>query len=298
MARERRGAATGSRVLFEDFAMLRRLSALSCILLLAGATGLARAADEADPVVARVNGTELHKSDVEAMQQTLPPQYRQAPFEQIYPALLEQLVTVTLLTQEGRKDKLADDPEVKRKVAQLTDSVIQGVYVDRLIKTASTEEKLRQRYDADIKASSPQEQVDARHILVKTEEEAKAIIAQLDKGADFAKLAKEKSLDSSKENGGDLGFFSREEMVPPFSEAAFNLKKGEYTKTPVHSDYGWHVIKLEDRREAAPPSFEDSKDQLTNEVAREVIGEKLKELRGKAKIETFALDGSPLPPKQ
>ncbi len=278
--------------------MIRRLSALSCTLLLAGSVGLAYAADEADPVIARVNGTELHKSDLEAMQKMLPPQYRQAPIEQIYPALLDQLVSTTLFIQEGRKDKLADDPEVKQKLAQLTDTVIQNVYVERIIKSASTDEKLHQRYDANIKAAPPQEQVDARHILVKTEEEAKAIIAQLDKGADFAKLAKEKSLDSSKDNGGDLGFFSREEMVPAFSEAAFNLKKGEYTKTPVHSDYGWHIIKLEDRRDAAPPSFDESKEQLTNEVAREAIGEKLKELRGKAKIETFALDGSPLPPKQ
>ena len=137
----------------------------------------------------------------------------------------------------------------------------------------------------------------ARHILVEKEDDAKAIIAALDKGADFATLAKEKSTDPAKDNGGDLGFFSREDMVPEFADAAFKLQKGEYTKTPVHSQFGWHVIKVEDRRTAAPPSFEDSKQQLTNELAREVIGAKIKDLRSGAKIEMFALDGSPLPAK-
>src|SRR6185437_5838990 len=145
----------------------------------------------------------------------------------------------------------------------------------------------------------PKEEVKARHILLPTEAAAKEVIAQLDKGADFAALAKEKSTDPSKETGGELGYFTRDDgMVPEFADAAFKLKKGEYTKTPVHTQFGWHVIEVEDRREVKPPSFEESKPQLKEEAARAAVGSKLKELRGKAKIETFALDGSPLPAKQ
>ncbi|HZS82645.1 MAG TPA: peptidylprolyl isomerase [Stellaceae bacterium] len=278
--------------------MSRRLHALAFIASLAAAPGLALAASADDPVVARVDGAELHKSDVEAARRALPPAAQKLPLEQIYPKLLDQLVSGMLITEEGRKAKLADDPEVKQRLAQLSNRVIQQVYIERVIKAAATDEKLRQRYEEDLKTHPPKEEVSARHILVASEDEAKAIIAELDKGADFATLAKAKSTDSSKETGGDLGYFSKDEMLPEFAEAAFKLKKGEYTKTPVHTQFGWHVIKVDDRREAAPPSFEDSKEALTDEIAGEAIGEKLKALRSKAKIETFALDGSPMPAPQ
>jgi peptidyl-prolyl cis-trans isomerase C len=250
-----------------------------------------------DPVVARVDGTELHRSDVLAAQKSLPQQMQQMPIEQIFSPLVDQLVTGLLITEAGRKDKLADDPEVKKKMARLEDRAIQEVYINRMIEKAASDDELHKRYDQFVKDHPPKEEVSARHILVDKEEEAKAIIADLDKGADFAALAKQKSTDPGKDNGGDLGFFKREDMVPEFSEAAFKLKKGEYTKQPVHSQFGWHVIMVEDRRLGAPPSFEEAKAELTNEVAREVVGERIKELRSGAKIETFAIDGSPLPAK-
>jgi peptidyl-prolyl cis-trans isomerase C len=250
-----------------------------------------------DPVVARVNGRELHRSDVELAQRSLPEQYQQAPLPQIYPMLLEQLVGGTLIAEAGRKDKLADDPEVKQRLARLEDRVIQEIYIKRAVAAAATDAKLHEQYDKFIKAQPGSEEVSARHILVASEDEAKAIIVDLGKGADFATLAKQKSTDPAKDTGGDLGYFTRDSMVPEFADAAFKLGKGEYTKTPVHTQFGWHVIKVEDRRTAPPPSFEDSKDELTNEVAREVIGAKIKALKDGAKVETFALDGSPMPAK-
>jgi peptidyl-prolyl cis-trans isomerase C len=157
----------------------------------------------------------------------------------------------------------------------------------------ATDAKLHEQYDKFLKEQPAKEEVSARHILVPSEDEAKAVIAELNKGADFATLAKQKSTDPAKDTGGDLGFFSRDAMVPEFADAAFKLGKGEYTKTPVHTQFGWHVIKVDDRRTAAPPSFEESKDELTSEVARDIITAKLKALRDGAKVETFPFDGSP-----
>jgi peptidyl-prolyl cis-trans isomerase C len=273
--------------------VMRPLSLAAAILMLGGAALAAPPAPADDPVVARVNGAEVHRSEVAAAQRLLPEEYQQVPLEQIYPQLLNQVVTGRLLAEAGRKAKLADDPEVKKRTAQAQDRIIQDVYINRAVEAGMSDAKLHELYDKQ----PAKEEVSARHILVGSEDEAKAIIAQLDKGADFATLAKEKSTDPAKDTGGDLGFFSRDGMVPEFADAAFKLGKGEYTKTPVHTSYGWHIIKLDDRRTTPKPSFEESKDELTGELARSIVMDKAKALRDAAKIETFALDGSPLPAK-
>jgi peptidyl-prolyl cis-trans isomerase C len=273
---------------------LRPFIHATAVLLVAAAASAQTTPAPTDPVVARVNGVELHRSDVLGAQKSLPAQMQQMPIEQIYTPLLDQLVTGALITAAGRQAKLADDPEVKKRTARAQDRAIQEVYVNGVVEKAATDDVLHKRYEQFVKDHPPKEEVSARHILVEKEDQAKAVIAELNKGADFATLAKEKSTDPAKDNGGDLGYFSRADMVPEFADAAFKLKKGEYTKEPVHSQFGWHVIKLEDRREAPAPTFEESKDEMTNEIAREVVGDKIKELRGNAKIEMFALDGSPL----
>jgi peptidyl-prolyl cis-trans isomerase C len=248
----------------------------------------------ADPVVARVNGVELHRSDVEAAQRSLPEQVQQMPLEKIYPQLLDQMVTQQLIIQFGRKEKLQDDPEVKQRMAQLEDRVISDVWLKHEVDKAATDQRLHTEYDKYVKEHAS-EQIKASHILVSTEAEAKAVIADLNKGGDFAAIAKKRSTDPGKDNGGDLGWFSREDMLPAFSDAAFALKKGEYTKTPVQTQFGWHVIKLEDRRTPAPPSFEDAKPELENGIMREVVGAKVKEMKAAANVQTFGLDGTPTP---
>ena len=146
-----------------------------------------------------------------------------------------------------------------------------------------------------MKENKGEEEVRASHILVKTEQEAKDIIAQLEKGADFAKLAKEKSTDPSKEkNSGDLGFFTKEQMVKEFAEAAYALKKGETSKTPVKTQFGWHVIRVTDRRTQAAPAFEDVKDQLRQKLAEFIAQEEINKLRSAAKIARFDAQGKPL----
>ena len=248
-----------------------------------------------DPLVARVDGIELHRSDIVQAQRTLPEQARQMPLEQIYPILLNQMVGGILLAEAGRREKLADDPEVKKRTAQIADQVIEEVYLARTVESALTDARLHQRYEQFIKAAPAKDEIHARHILVAKEEDAKAVIAELNKGADFATLAKQKSTDPAGKAGGDLGYFTREDMVPEFADAAFKLKPGQYTQTPVKTQFGWHVIKVEDRRSAPPPSFEDAREQLAEDLSREVIDDKIKELRAGAKVETFGLDGAPLP---
>ena len=253
----------------------------------------AAAAAAADPVVARVNGNELHRSDVVEAIRGLPPQVQQQPLDRLYPQLLDQMVGTILVSQAGRKAKLQDDPEVKKRLALVQDQLIADAYVQRLLQKQVTDQKLHARYDKFVKDAPPREEVHARHILVASEDEAKAIIADLKKGGDFNKLAQDKTTDpSGKTSGGDLGYFTKEDMVPEFADAAFKLKPGEFTETPVKTQFGWHVIKVEDRRTAKPPTFEQVKPKLSNEMSRELVGDKVKELRTAAKIEVFNLDGS------
>lgn len=245
-------------------------------------------------VVARVNGVEVHLSDVEATQKNLPIQAQKLPFDQVYPILLERLVDGTLLTEAGRKAHIDQDPDLQHRFKVYEDHLIQEAYLNRMIKAAETEDRLKARYETFAKEKG-REEVHARHILLKTEDEAKSVIAELDKGADFAALAKKDSTDPAAGSGGDLGYFGHDDMVKEFADAAFALPVGQYTKTPVKTEFGWHVIKVEDHRVGKPPSFEEARQEVSQLVARDVIAEKLKELRGGAKVETFGLDGKPLP---
>jgi peptidyl-prolyl cis-trans isomerase C len=248
-----------------------------------------------DTVVARVDGTELRFSDVEAAQKNLPPQAQKLPLQQIYPILLDRMVDGMLITEAGRKEHLDQDPEVQRRLKLYEDHLIQEAYLNRAIKAAETDEQLKDRYQSFVKDKAGHEEVHARHILVKTEAEANSIIAELDKGADFADLAKKYSIDPGGKSGGDLGYFGRDDMVKPFTDAAFALPVGQYTKTPVKTEFGWHVIEVEDHRVSAPPSFEEARQEVSQAVAHDVVEAKLKELRSAAKVETFGLDGKPLP---
>jgi peptidyl-prolyl cis-trans isomerase C len=246
-------------------------------------------------VVARVDGTELHLSDVEAAQQNLPPQVQKLPLAQIYPMLLDRLVDGMLITEAGRKERLDQDPEVQHRLKLYEDRLIQEAYLNRAIKSAETEDQLKARYQTYVKEKPAREEVHARHILVKSEAEANSVIAELDKGADFGELAKKHSTDPGSSSGGDLGYFGHDDMVKEFADAAFALTPGQYTKAPVKTQFGWHVIKVEDHRVSTPPSFEEARKEVSQLVAHDVIDAKLKELRGAAKVETYGLDGKPLP---
>jgi peptidyl-prolyl cis-trans isomerase C len=246
-----------------------------------------------DPVVATVNGQPIRLSELEVAQQSLPQQYRNMPLQAVFPALLDRIIDSKLVVQEGKKSKVTEDPAFKKRMAFVEDQVLQDFWIQREIARQVTADKLQKRYEERLKQMPTEEEVHARHILVSTEDEAKALIAEIKKGAAFDKLAKEKSTDkASGAEGGDLGWFKKSDMVKEFADAAFNLKKGELTETPVKTQFGYHVIKVEDRRKAPPPAFEEMAEQLKEEMAREAVTAQLDQLRSGAKIEKFAMDGA------
>ncbi len=269
---------------------------LSLALAMLAATSAAVAQAPADPVIARIDGQPILRSEMQASMQSLPAQARGMPIETLYPMLLERVIDLRLIGSAARGAKLEDDPAVKKRLADAADRVLQEAFLTRAVESKVTDAALREKYKAYAAQIPGQDEVNARLILVKTEVEAKSVIVELPKGAEFADLAKTRSIAPGAATGGDLGYFTREQMVPEFSEAAFKLKKGEVTQAPVKSSFGWHVIRVEDKRTSGPPSFEEVRDELSEGLSREVIQELLQDLRGKVKVERFNLDGSPKTP--
>ncbi len=243
-----------------------------------------------DPVVAKVDGAEIYQSDVMSAQQSLPQEYQALPIEQIYPALLTSLIDSKLVAVNARDQGLQNDPAFKAQLERVTDQLLERHAVRKVVEAALTEENLRKVYESKSKEGSTE--VKARHILLKTNDDAVAVIKELDGGADFIELAKEKSTGPSAPRGGDLGFFGAGQMVPEFEAAAFGLDAGSYTKDPVQTQFGYHVILVEEKRQTEPPSFEDSVEELRTEVAQEAGAAYVEKLREDAEIERFNLDGS------
>jgi peptidyl-prolyl cis-trans isomerase C len=273
----------------------RTLRAAAVALTVSLSVAPALAAESADPVVATVNGQDVKQSDVVALQQTIP-QLRQVPTEMVFDQLLDHLISTRLIVAEARKQNLQNDPEVKARLQEVENQVLQQVYLKKAVEPQLTEAALKKRYEETIKNAPAKEEVHARHILLPSEDEAKAVIAELDKGKSFEDVAKEKSKGPSANTGGDLGYFTKDEMVPEFADAAFKLKPGEYTKAPVKTQFGWHVIKVEDKRTAPPAKFEDVKDEMKEQIAEELASKMVEQLRAKAEIKkTAAAPAKPAP---
>ena len=274
----------------------RRAAALAAALALTCASAGAQTTGEAeDSVVAAVNGVEIRRSDVRDVQQTLPEQYRSMPPSLLFPVLRERVIDFVLMSIEGRKANLQEDETVKRRLAQIEDQLIREVYVARYIDERVTEDALRPRYDTFVETAPPREEVKVRHILVATEDEAKAAIERIAGGAAFADVAKETSTGPSADEGGDLGFIARDQVVAEFAEAAFSLAPGEMTEAPVKTGFGWHAIMVEERRVIPPPSFEAMRQQLASEMAEQVMSDLLVDLREQATIEYFGDAPAPAP---
>jgi len=254
----------------------------------------AAAAPGGDPVVGIVDGQPIHLSDISDAVKSLPDEYRSMPAPTLYPLMLDQLIDRKAIAILARKQGLEKDPAVQREIARDTDAALQNALLTRDISPLVTDAAVRARYDQEFKGKTGEEEVHAEHILVPTEDEAKSIIAELDKGGDFAALAKQHSKDPGSANGGDLGWFKSGEMVPEFASAAFALKPGEITQTPVKTKFGWHVIKLEERRMSAPPTYEQERDELRQTMIQENLKKVLADARSQVKVQRFNVDGSPL----
>ena len=265
---------------------IRSAFLIAAAFAVASPAALAQPAKTAgDPVVARVNGQPITRSAVMEFYNQLPPQMAQIPLEQILPGIINELAARRLLSDAAEKAKLGDDSAVKKQLQSAREQVLQQAYLDRKVKEDVTEAKMKTRYDELIKQQPPQEEVHARHILVANEADAKAALDEVKKGADFTEVSKKRSTGPTAATGGDLGFFTKDKMVPEFAEAAFNLQPGQVTETPVKTQFGWHVIKVEARRKSDPPKFEDVRGQVYDMMAGEAVEKLVADLRKSAKIE-------------
>ncbi len=244
-----------------------------------------RAEDKPDAVVAKVGDVEIHQSDLDLAVANLDPQLAQLPDDQKKIAALSAAIDVKLLALDATAEKLDQNAEFKKRMQYLADRELHNAYFKKHVVDTVTDADVKARYDKEVAALPKQEEVHARHILVKTEDEAKDVIKQLDAGKSFADLAKEKSTDPNKADGGDLGYFTKGRMVKEFEEAAFALDKGTYTKTPVKTDFGYHVILVDDKRDAAPPAFDQVKDQVRQLVMRDKYLALLASAKEKSKVE-------------
>ncbi len=231
--------------------------------------------------IAEVNGKYISKTSFEMLKQQIAQRGQPIPDEQ----LIDELVRMELLVQEAENKKLAESPEIANQMEMMRRSMLsQAAVKDYIDSHPVTDEELKAEYEKLISAKGSSE-YKARHILVKTEDEAKKIIAELKAGAKFEDLAKKKSTGPSASRGGDLGWFAPERMVPPFSEAVIALENGKFTAEPVQTQFGWHIILREDSRQKTPPAFDEVKDRLKASLQRQKIQNYLESLRKQAKVE-------------
>ena len=251
----------------------------------------------ADPkVVAKVDGAPITDEDLAAALADIGPglpQKLDGPARQKY--VLDYLIDLKLAAKKAEADKLTDTPEFARKLDYYRDKLAMEQLLNSVAKAATTDEAEHKAYDEAAKAEPPQTEIHARHILLPTEDDAKKALARIKGGEDFAKVAKELSKDPSGD-GGDLGWFTKDRMVPEFSDAAFKLKKGEISD-PVKTQFGWHIIQVEDVRTKTFPPFEQVKDQAARYVSQKAESDAIAQLHNAAKIELFDADGKPLPPE-
>ncbi len=269
------------------------LSALALLAALAMPALSVRAED--DPVVARVNGTDVHQSDLAMAEEDLGSNIPQMTPEAKRDYLITFVSDMLLVAKAAEAKKVADTNEFKQKLAYTRTKLLMESYLQSEAKSAVTDAELHKVYDEAVGQMKSEPEVRARHILVETEDEAKAVLAELKKGADFAELAKAKSKDPGSADGGDLGYFTKDQMVPEFSEVAFKLDKGQLSD-PVKSQFGWHVIKVEDKRNRQPPEFDKVKDQLESFIVRRQQSALITKLRGEGKIERVGAAAAPATP--
>jgi peptidyl-prolyl cis-trans isomerase C len=242
------------------------------------------AAAGADTVIARVNGIDIKQSDLALAEEDVGAEMQGSPPDAKREQLIAYLADVIMVTQEAEKKKIAENPDFKRRLAFLRNKLLMGFELQEEAKAAVSENGMQQTYQDAVKSMAGQEEVRARHILVESEDEAKTILTELKGGADFATLAKEKSKDPGAAQGGDLGYFSKEQMVPEFADVAFKMYAGQLSN-PVKTQFGWHIIKVEDKRVREAPEFDKVKDQIESYMMRKAQTDYVTKLRQTAKIE-------------
>src|SRR3954467_2298864 len=259
-------------------------TAVAGCLALALLAGLPLRAEEANPVLAKVNGAEIRASDVALAEEELGPSLAQMDPASKKENVLSFLIDMKIVSKEAEDKKIADRDDFKTRLAFARNRLLMDNLLASEGKAATTDENMKKVYEDAAKQINGEQEVHARHILVETEEQAKKVEDELKKGADFAELAKKESKDPGASDGGDLGFFTKDQMVPEFSAAAFALEPGKISD-PVKTQFGWHVIKVEEKRARKAPDFEQVKPQIETYVVRKAQADYVAKLRPAAKVE-------------
>ncbi len=252
----------------------------------------------ADGILARVQGIEIRQVDLDAAEEDIGGQATaQMSPEQKREYLLSFVIDLTLAAKAAEQRNIQSGPDFARKLAYYRNKLLVETLLNTETAARVNEAEMRKIYDEQRARIAPEEEVRARHILVEGEDEAKAIIAQLRGGADFATIAREKSKDpGGAANGGDLGFFAKAQMVPEFAEAAFAMQAGQLSEAPVKTQFGWHIIKVEERRQRPIPSFEQVRGQIEDFLTRRVQADLVQRLRSEAQVERFVQPPRPAMP--
>lgn len=249
-----------------------------------------------NPVVATINKENITRNDVIEYIKTMPMQMQQMPAQQLFPAALNQIVNEELVRQEAATVNLDNNPIVKRRLESAKKEIVATVFLQNAIEENVTDEAMQKAYEAYVAELPEVEEANASHILVESKDEAIAIIQQLEEGADFAELAKEKSIDKgSAIRGGNLGYFTREDVVPEFAEIAFTQELGTHSFEPVESDFGYHIIQVEERRVRPTPTLEEATPMIQGIVRQQALAELFSEWRDENNVEMFDINGESLP---
>ena len=240
------------------------------------------------PIVANVNNEDISLETMIHAMNELPPEIQSQPFMSYYEDLLERVIDIKLFAQEGKKMKLNEEPSVRAAIDFVIEKVLMQAFLSKYVQENIKEENLKASYNNFIADETSREEIKASHILMDTESEAIDVINMLNDGDDFVELAKNKSTGPSGPSGGDLGWFKRGQMVPPFEKAAFSLNKNEITQRPVQTQFGWHVIKIFDKRIPEAPSYESMKSKLIQDLERKIVSKKIQDLRNDALIEKLS----------
>lgn len=250
--------------------------------------------EEGNPVVAKVDGKPITRVDVYRFIQTMPANIQQMPATSVYPMAMEQVINTRIVQNKTEATKIEDTPEFKREMEMARQQIARNLYLQQQVDAKISESRVKKAYEEYLKQIPNVEERRARHILLETEEKANAAIAKLKTDSDFEALAKSISVGPSAANGGDLGYFAKQDMVPEFSEAAFKMKKGDIIEAPVKTQFGWHVIQLVDVRQRPKPTMEQIEPMIRAEIRREVLEELIGNWRKDVKIEQFDINGRPL----
>ena len=240
------------------------------------------------PIVASVNKEKISLETMIHAMNELPSEIQSQPFMSYYEELLERVIDIKLIAQEGKKINLEEEPSVKAAIDFVTEKVLMQAFLSKYVQKNISEESLKASYNNYIADEISREEIKASHILLDTQNEAVEVIKMLNNGDDFAEVAKNKSTGPSGPSGGDLGWFKRGQMVPPFENAAFSLGQNEISQKPIQTQFGWHVIKVFEKRIPQAPSYENMKNNLIQDLERKIVSKKIQDLRNNALIEKLS----------